>query len=80
MAPARCNPGGLTAGRLAVGALAAAWAISRDGLLILLALVAVGQAAAGKSPERGDTRTIVEYALLALVLAGMLLLPVPVSP
>ena len=65
---------------LAVGALAAAWAISRDGLIVLLALVAIGRAAAGKSPERGDTRTIVEYALLALVLAGMLLLPVPVSP
>jgi Zn-dependent protease len=65
---------------LAVAALAAAWWISRDGLLVLLALVAVGQAAVGKAPETGDRATIVEYALLALVLAGLTLLPVPVPP
>ncbi len=65
---------------LAVGSLAAAWAISRDGLVVLLALVAIGQAAVGKAPETGDRRTIVEYALLAIVLAGLTLLPVPVPP
>jgi Zn-dependent protease len=65
---------------LAAAALGAAWAISRDGLLVLLALVALGQAAAGSAPAERDRRTLIEYALVALALAGLTLLPVPVPP
>ena len=64
----------------AVAALAAAWWISRDGLVVLLAIVAAGQAIAGSGPENGDRRSLVEYALLVLALAGLTTLPVPVPP
>jgi len=65
---------------LAAAALGGAWLISHDGLVILLGLVAVGQAAVGKGPETGDRRSLLEYAGLALALAALTLLPVPVPP
>ncbi|HEV8238634.1 MAG TPA: site-2 protease family protein [Thermoanaerobaculia bacterium] len=65
---------------LAAAALAAAWWISRDGLVILLGLVAIGQAMAGKTVPQGDRRTLFEYAGLVLAFAALTKLPVPVPP
>jgi Zn-dependent protease len=55
---------------LVVGVLAAAFAITREGLLVLLLLAAGARAAAGQ-PGPGDRRALVEYVLLVLLLAGL---------
>jgi Zn-dependent protease len=65
---------------LAALAIGAAWWLTRDGLLILLGIVAVGQALAGRAPERGDRRTALDYVLLTLVLGALTLLPSPTAP
>jgi len=65
---------------LAAAALGGAWLLSHDGLVILLGLVALGQAAMGKAPEKGDRRSLLEYGGLVLVLAALTKLPVPVPP
>lgn len=55
---------------LVVGALAGAFAFTREGLLVLLLLVAIARAAAGK-PGAGDRRALVEYVVLVLLLSGL---------
>jgi Zn-dependent protease len=64
--------------RLAVAfVIGVAWAVTRDGLLILLGLVAVGRALFGRAPEHGDPRTAWEFCALVAALAAVTLLPVP---
>jgi Zn-dependent protease len=65
---------------LALLAIGGAWLLTHDGMLVLLGLVAAGQALAGRAPETGDRRTLLDYALLTLALAALTLLPVPVPP
>jgi len=65
---------------LAAVAIGVAWWFTGDGLLILLGIVAVGQALAGRVPERGDRRTIVDYVLLTLALGALTLIPSPAAP
>jgi Zn-dependent protease len=62
---------------LALAALGGAWWLSRDGLLVLLALVAATRCFSAAAPAEGDARSAGEYALLALALAALTLLPVP---
>jgi Zn-dependent protease len=60
---------------LATLAFGAAWYVTGDGLLILLALVA-GFRVFGKAAEKSDTRTLVELAGLIASLAALSMLPV----
>jgi hypothetical protein len=59
--------------------MAAAWAVSRDGLLILLTAVALFRSFVGASDERSDTRTFVEFAVLVVALTALTLIPVPLG-
>jgi Zn-dependent protease len=56
--------------------MGAAWAVTRDGLLILLTGVALFRAFVGASDERSDARTFLEFAALVAVLAALTLIPV----
>ncbi len=54
---------------LAVAALAGAWALTHDGLVILLLLVAGWRAFAPDAPARGDARAALEYCGLVVLLS-----------
>lgn len=60
---------------MAVAAIAAAWAVSREGLLVLLLLVGIG-AAAAKPAGDGDTRALYHYAGLIAALTALTMIPV----
>jgi Zn-dependent protease len=60
-----------------VAVLAGLWAITREGLLILLGIGAVAQALRRDAPAADDNPILVEYALLATVLAFLSQLAVP---
>lgn len=62
---------------IATAVLCGAWFWSEEGLLALLMLGGIGRAAFGAAPDRGDWRTLIEYALLVVALTGMCLVPVP---
>jgi len=63
----------------AVVAIGAAYAVTREGLLIFL-LIGAGWAATRKDvPERGDRRALLEYAFLVLVLSLLTEIPVAIS-
>lgn len=64
---------------LAVLAIAAAWAVSRKGLLLLLFAFAVFTAFTGKAPSQPDRRTLLEYVVLIAALTALAMIPVPVS-
>ncbi len=64
---------------LAVGAIAFAWFVTAEGLLVLLLLVAVWAAWAGKPAERPDWRAFAEYAGLVIVLAALTKVPVDIA-
>jgi Zn-dependent protease len=53
---------------LAAAVLAAAWVISHEGLLVLLALVAAYRGLIGHAPGEGDRRTLASYAGLVILL------------
>ena len=63
---------------LAVGAVAAAWVIGREGLLLLVGAVGAIRAFSAAAPPEGDRPALVEYAVLAAALAALTLLPAPV--
>jgi Zn-dependent protease len=63
---------------LAAGALAAIWMATAEPLLVLLALAAVANAFAG-APEEPDTGALGMYVGLALTLALLSRVPVPVT-
>ena len=63
----------------AVAVIAVAWALTAEGLLILLLLGAVWAAWAGQAAERSDWRALVEYGGLVIVLAALTKIPVSVE-
>jgi Zn-dependent protease len=64
---------------VAVVVIAAAWALSREGLLVLLLIGAVWAAWGGRPAERGDARALVEYAGLVIVLSAFTGIPISVE-
>ena len=63
---------------LCVAALFGAWFFTAEGLLLLLGLVAILRAVAGRDDERGDVRATAQYVGLVAVLSWMCLIPVDV--
>jgi Zn-dependent protease len=59
--------------------IAAAWGVTRDGLLILIGAAALFRAFVGAREEPADTRTFVEFSLLVAVLSALTLIPVAVG-
>lgn len=64
---------------LAVAALAALWALSREGLLLLLLIAAAAQASRRDAPEQPDHVALAEYVLLAAALTLLCLIHVPLA-
>ena len=64
---------------LAVAALAALWALSREGLLLLLLIAAAAQAFRRDAPEQPDHVALAEYVLLAAALTLLCLIHVPLA-
>jgi Zn-dependent protease len=64
---------------LAVAALAALWALSHEGLLVLLLIAAAAQAFRRDAPEQPDHVALGEYVFLAAVLTLLCLLHVPLA-
>src|ERR1700674_24179 len=62
---------------LAIGALAALWGWSREGLLVLLLVVAAAQAFRRDAPEQADRIALAQYVFLAAALTLLSLLHVP---
>lgn len=62
---------------IAVAAIAIAWFLSQESLLILLLTAAVFRAFGSNVPERSDTPILVQYVGLVLVLAWMTMITVP---
>ena len=62
---------------MAAGALLVAWLIAGDGMILLVAIVAGARVFVGQAPPESDRRTVMEYCGLALLLALMFRLPVP---
>jgi Zn-dependent protease len=56
---------------LAAGALAVAWAMTGDGLVLLVLLVAIARAAMKGNEVAPDRGTLVTYAIVALALAAV---------
>ena len=50
-------------------AFAVAWAITADGLLVLLLVVAIARAAAGEAPAERDRSTLVRFVAIIIALA-----------
>lgn len=63
---------------LAAAALAAAYFATRDGLLLLLVLVAAFRLA-GEAPGESDRRSLALYLFLVAALSSLLLLPAPAA-
>jgi Zn-dependent protease len=63
---------------MAAAALAVIWALSREGLLVLLLLGAGAQALRRDAPAEGDPPTLVQYIGLAAVLTLLARLPIQV--
>lgn len=61
---------------LAAVAIAALWLWTREGLLILLGIVALLRVF-GEAPAEGDRKAAFQYLLLLIVLSGMCLIEVP---
>lgn len=59
---------------LAAAALGAAWAVTREGLLVLLLLAAGYQAFAGTLPKEGDRVALAQYVFLVAALSAVCLL------
>lgn len=64
---------------LATAALGAAWFATREGLLLLLLLVAALRAGVDKPPAEGDGKAVGQYLFLVAVLSLMCLIRVPVA-
>jgi Zn-dependent protease len=63
----------------AAGALAVLWALSREGLLVLLLIGAVAQVFRRDAPAEDDHLTLAEYVGLAAILTLLTQLPVPLG-
>jgi Zn-dependent protease len=64
---------------IAAGAIALAWFLSHESLLVLLLIAAVARAFGSKLPERADPEILAQYAALVLVLGWMTTIPVAVG-
>jgi len=62
---------------MAVAAIAATWALTREGLLVLLLLAAILQAWPASASEEGDAVALTQYAGLVLALAMLSTIQVP---
>lgn len=62
---------------IAVAVIALMWFATAEGLLVLLLVCAVGVAGFGKPAEQGDTRALVEYSGLVVILSLMTRIVVP---
>lgn len=60
-----------------IAVMAAAWVVSREGLLLLLALVGAGDAFFSKPTADGDRKSLLQYAALVVVLAALTMIAVP---
>lgn len=57
--------------------IAGAWLWVKDGLLVLLLLMAVVRMVSTRAPEKADSAVGLQYAVLVVILSGMCLIPVP---
>lgn len=62
---------------LVVAAMAGMWLVTREGLLILLALAGGVRAVAGSSPESSDRIALGQFVMLVVCLSGLSMIPVP---
>jgi Zn-dependent protease len=62
---------------LAVGAIAAAWAVTDEGLLVLLMLGGIARTLMDKPSDKPDAAVVGQYAALIGILAALTRLPVP---
>ncbi len=63
---------------IAVAVIAGVFAVSQEGLLLLLGIGAVVQAVSKGAPAEGDRRALLEYAALVVCLSAVAALPVEV--
>jgi len=56
--------------------IAAAWGVTRDGLLLLIGAAALFRALVGAREEPADTRTFLEFSVLVASLSALTLIPV----
>jgi Zn-dependent protease len=64
---------------LAVAAIAAAWFLTEEGLLLLLLIAGGIQSLHPSAPEKPDRTGLIQYVLLVAALSAMCLLEVPVG-
>jgi Zn-dependent protease len=62
---------------LAVAAIAAAWAVTDEGLLVLLMFGGIVRTLTDKASDKPDAAVVGQYALLIWILAALTRLPVP---
>ena len=62
---------------LAVAAVAATWAVTREGLLLLILLLGAARAWKGEAPEEPDTVGLTQYASLIVALALLATIHIP---
>jgi Zn-dependent protease len=62
---------------LAVTAIATAWAVTAEGLLVLLMVVGAARTALEKPAGEPDSGALLQYVALVVVLSAMVVLPVP---
>jgi Zn-dependent protease len=63
---------------LAVAVIAAAWALTDEGILVLLLAVGAYKAAIDKPSKEPDAPVLAQYAILVMVLSALVKLPVPI--
>src|SRR5881296_319834 len=64
---------------MAVAVIALVWVVSKEGLLLLLALAAVASAGFGRTAEQPDHTALLQYAFLVAVLSLMTWIQVPAA-
>ncbi len=62
---------------LALGAIAAAWSVTDQGLLVLLMIGGAARVLTDRSNPRPDAAVLGQYAVLVWILAALACLPVP---
>jgi Zn-dependent protease len=64
---------------LMVAALLVAWLLTRNGVALLVLIVAGGRALGARAPEKSDWTIAVEYLVLVAALTFLAALPTPVG-
>ena len=62
---------------IVVATMAGMWAVTKEGLLVLLVIVAAWRALSEKTKVEPDQKGLLHYALLVVTLSAMCLIPVP---